>query len=535
MNIHPRSVEYMRVREKQFLNRLFRTTEAQNVRHACLTAHPGLFFGRSEPMPTQEVNAIQAEPNPSPAGAELARAVRKAIPSEGLFAGHEWRISPWPFQLDAEMASEIETLGRVLLQFYRAVNLLYRKSVEGKQPEWVARLLDLGKPAELVALQRAPAFKNELPRVIRPDLLITEHGLSVTELDSVPGGIGLTAWLNQTYSNVGQASRLSLGGDRPEAASGVAQNIEAENQKGDKRDANPALLGGADGMLRGFASIFGGASTVHIVVSEEAATYRPEMAWLANQLDTTRFKVRDSNFSGFSDGDAVYRFFELFALANVPNSRQILELAAARRIRLTPPPKPILEEKMLFALLWNRNLQGFWRQELGEGFFERLRRLAPYTWIVDPSPLPPHAAFPELNLTDWSQLKAMSKKERELILKVSGFSAHAWGARGVYLGSDLAHADWAAAVGAAIANAGRSPYVLQRYHKPRLVAAQWFDFERDQLVPMDGRVRLCPYYCVSGEAEAARAELGGVLATICPADKKIIHGMTEAIFAPCAA
>jgi len=41
---------------------------------------------------------------------------------------------------------------------------------------------------------------------------------------------------------------------------------------------------------------------------------------------------------------------------------------------------------------------------------------------------------------------------------------------------------------------------------------------------MNGRVRLCPYYFVTGEAEAARAKLGGVLATICPANKKIIHG-----------
>jgi hypothetical protein len=70
-------------------------------------------------------------------------------------------------------------------------------------------------------------------------------------------------------------------------------------------------------------------------------------------------------------------------------------------------------------------------------------------------------------------------------------------------------------------------------HKPSLVEAQWFDFDRDELVPMKGRVRLCPYYFVSGEAEAARSQLGGVLATICPPDKKIIHGMTEAIFAPC--
>ena len=91
-------------------------------------------------------------------------------------------------------------MGRVLLQFYRAVNLLYRKSAEGKQPEWVASWLDLGKPAELVALQRSPAFKNDVPRVIRPDILLTEQGVSITELDSVPGGIGLTAWLGKTYS-----------------------------------------------------------------------------------------------------------------------------------------------------------------------------------------------------------------------------------------------------------------------------------------------------------------------------------------------
>ncbi|HWI56766.1 MAG TPA: hypothetical protein VNZ22_06045, partial [Bacillota bacterium] len=247
----------------------------------------------------------------------------------------------------------------------------------------------------------------------------------------------------------------------------------------------------------------------------------------------SRFKVQDANFTGFKDGEAVYRFFELFDLANVPDSRQIFDLAASKRIRLTPPPKPVFEEKMLFALLWNRNLQSFWREELGESFLRRLLRLIPYTWIVDPAPLPPHAAIPELNLTDWHQLKALSQKERELILKVSGFSAHAWGARGVYLGSDLPHADWAAAVDKAIASFGHSPYVLQRYHKPGLVEAQWFDFAQNQLLSIKGRVRLCPYYFVNGDAEAARAQLGGVLATICPADKKIIHGMTEAIFAPC--
>ena len=189
---------------------------------------------------------------------------------------------------------------------------------------------------------------------------------------------------------------------------------------------------------------------------------------------------------------------------------------------------------MLFALLWNRNLQDFWRQELGEAFFNRLRKLIPYTWVVDPTPLPPHAAIPELNLTDWRQLKTLSQRERELILKVSGFSEHAWGARGVYLGSDLSHADWSAAVDKAISSFQNSPFVLQRYEKPKTVETQWFDFEKNEIVPMKGRVRLCPYYFVSGEADAERLQLGGVLATICPADKKIIHGMADAILAPCA-
>jgi hypothetical protein len=435
--------------------------------------------------------------------AERAKFIREQIPAGGLFAGLDWRISPEPFSLGENLAKEIELLGRVLLQFYRTVNLLYRKSAEGKQPEWVARWLDLGKPRELIELQRSPSFKNEMPRVIRPDILLTENSFSITELDSIPGGIGLTGWLNQTYS------------------------------KSEVRSEKIGLIGGADGMIRGFESIFGDAKNVHVVVSEEAETYRPEMEWLANQIGNSKFKIQNSKFGGFAAGEAVYRFFELFDLKNVPNAKKIFELAVEKKIRLTPPPKPIFEEKMLFALLWNRNLQNFWRQELGDSFFARLKKIIPYTWLVDPAPLPPHAAIPDLNLTDWQQLKTMSQKERDLILKISGFSENAWGARGVFLGSDLSQADWSAAVDAALKNFETSPFVLQHFEKPKLVEANYFDFAKNEIVPMKGRVRLCPYYFVSGEGDSSRPQLGGVLATIVPADKKIVHGMSDAILVPC--
>ncbi len=443
------------------------------------------------------------DPVPTPEeSAERAQFIRERLPPNGLFAGHEWRISPTPLALGALLVKSLENLGRVLLQFYRAVNLLYRQSAEGKHPSWVAELLDQGKSPELIELQRASVFKSDTPRVIRPDLLLTEQEFIIAELDSVPGGIGLTAWLNQTYSALA------------------------------KQTSGRGVIGGEDGMLKGFAGIFGDAKAVRIVVSEEAATYRPEMEWLAAQLGP-RFTIHDARFEGFEAGDAVYRFFELFDLPNIASAKMIFQQASEKKIRVTPPPKPIFEEKLLFGLLWNWNLREFWRQQLGESFLQRLQKVVPYTWVMDPAPLPPQGAIPELNLTDWQQLKTLSQRERELIVKVSGYSEDAWGARGVYLGSDLSQAEWSAAVDKGIVSFGRSPHVLQRYHKPRTVDAHWVDFAINRLVPMAGRVRLCPYYFVHGEGDQARAQLGGVLATICPADKKIIHGMRDAILAPC--
>ena len=434
--------------------------------------------------------------------------MRESLPSGGLFADQHWRTATTPFPIGESLALEIESFGRVLLQFYRAVNLLYRHSVLGKEPGWVAGWLDQGKPGELIELQRATAFKNEIPRVLRPDILITENGICISELDSVPGGIGLTAWLNHTYAKL---KDKGLGGQGP--------------------------IGGEQGMIEGFRSIFGNAANVFIVVSAEAATYRPEMVWLCERLNEcegrARFSVRDTTFTQFGPGDAVYRFFELFDLPNVASQQTIFAKAGAKEIMVTPPPKPIFEEKLLFALLWNRNLQSFWRKNLGEAFFQRLLKVVPHTWIVDPTPLPPHAAIPHLNITNWEQLKTMSQRERDLILKVSGYSEKAWGARGVYLGSDLSLAEWSEAVDRALREFPHSPCVLQVYEKPKTIDFPWFDFEVNEIRAMPGRVRLCPYYFVGGEGDATQAKLGGILGTICPADKKIIHGMKDAILAPC--
>jgi hypothetical protein len=447
---------------------------------------------------------------------ERLSAIRAAFPKEGLFAEKEWLLSPDAFPINRKFLSDLEQLGHRLFVFQRACNQLYQLSVKGKQPEWVARYLDAGKPKELIEFSRRKEIRDDLPRVIRPDLILTEKGYIIAELDSVPGGIGLTGWLNQTYSTF-----------------------------------DSDIIGGANGMLDGFRAVV--SNGADIVISQESATYRPEMDWLAGRLNQKHVVagVDDSGSlhevasagitdSGYSwrvapaenyepqDGRAVYRFFELFDLPNIPGIENVLRANAEGRITITPPIKPYLEEKMWFALFWVQPLREFWRRELGEKYFIKLQEVIPYTWLLDPTPLPQHAVIPRLEIHDWREAAKFSQKDRDLLLKVSGFSPLGWGSRGIALGSDLPHAEWEKRIEHALTTFESSPTILQKFHKGALFEHQYWDPNSGELKTMKGRVRLCPYCFV----ESDRVRLRGALATIAPADKKFLHGMTEAILVP---
>ncbi len=424
-------------------------------------------------------------------------AIRAAFPHEQLFADKDFLLSPEPFLIDGPLAEQLEKLGHRLLLFVRACNELYLRSVAGKQPPWIADWLDRGKPPELVEFGRSKESRGDIPLVIRPDLVLTEEGFTIAELDSVPGGIGLTGWLNQTYASFGTHD----------------------------------LVGGADGMIAGFRAILGGGGDV--LVSREAATYQPEMEWLARQMEGALCvhdaEVFNPQFS-ISNPQSLYRFFELFDLPNIPTAPAIMEATARGEVRVTPPFKAYLEEKMWFALFWLRPLRDFWRRELGERHFVELQKHIPYTWLLDPTPLPQHAVIPGLEIHSWEELMHFSQKQRDLILKISGFHETAWGSRSVVLGSDAPQTEWQTAIEQALQSFGTHPYLLQRFHKGRLVEQRFQRTTGGEVETMRGRVRLCPYYFVI----AGKAELRGALATICPPDKKLLHGMKDAILAPTA-
>lgn len=430
--------------------------------------------------------------------------VRSAFPREGMFRDKTWRISPEPFPLSPATVAALERLGPVLHRFQKATNLIHRRSVTGTAPAFVADYLNRGKPQQLQAFGRQHATFEHVPLVIRPDLVLTDDGFAITELDTVPGGIGLTGWLSRTYADLGFAD---------------------------------SIIGGRDGVFSGFSSMF--PKGADIVISEESGDYRPETEWLAEEvakLDGSAKNWEVCQAETYEPGGAaIYRFFELFDIPNLPFAKQLL---ATQKIEspINAPIKAYLEEKLWLALFWSHPLREIWRRELRASNFAWLRKHIPVGWVVDPAPLPHHAILPRLEAQSFEELAEFSQRERNLVLKISGFSEKAWGSRGVHMAMDLSQAEWAEALREAIESFPTHPYVLQEFHKGRIVEHPWVDEETQQLLTLSGRVRLCPYYFTPGAENgrpAGKPKLSGVMATICPEDKKTLHGMPEAIIAPC--
>ena len=466
--------------------------------------------------------------------ANLFAASPGAPPRGDTFTGPataSWRISPCPLLLTHEQSAFFTALGPQLLSFYRALNRLYHDSVRGNQPAWVFRYLDQGKPEGLVTYSRMKRFRESLPAVIRPDVIPTQDGMIITELDSVPGGIGLTAAMGHVYADLEpQHSALS-----PQSWC--------------------ELVGGRNGMVRGFASMLRTAQGRHpgsiaIVMSEEAKDYRPEMTWLAAQLREqglpawcveprqirfTEDGLRLRTENGEDAVGLIYRFYELFDLLNIPKAELIQYAVKKEWAAVTPPYKPALEEKSAFALLHHPILRPYWEKELGTDCFLHLTAIMPRTWLLDPAPIPPTATIPDLSLggravSTWEDLARATQKERHFVIKPSGFSELAWGSRGVSIGHDLPQKEWTDALHNALSSFPATPYILQEFHKGRLFEMDYMDEGTQTIVRMTGRARLSPYYFLTSET----VELAGILATVCPADKKILHGMKDAIMVPCA-
>jgi hypothetical protein len=441
----------------------------------------------------------------------------ESLSKTSLFADKSWKWSNQSWSLPADAIDFLDKLGNAGVSFFRALERLYLKSAKGERifrnkdlkTPWVAEYFDAGKPQWLVNHSRSSAMLGVLPLVLRPDLLPTRDGFALTEWDSVPGGIGLTDHLGRLY----------LRDDAPKMAKAFGQSLlEQAGELGD--DAQFAIL-----------------------VSEESDTYRPEMEWLAEELrrDGLKIDVAAPDEISFSNDcaylkdkkiDIVYRFWELFD-TQIANMSEFANCVESGNLVVTPGMRPFLEEKLSLALLHHPRLQDYWQENLSKEDNELLSKTIPPSWILDPAPVPPGASIdgPLVRgdrLQSWKELSEASKKERSLIIKASGFHETAWGARSVVVGEDVSSDDWTQAVEHALTNFPNPVSILQEFKKPVTMNHPVYNVDA-RIEPMKGRLRLSPYYFLYG----GEAKLSGALATFCPADKKVIHGMKDGALLPC--
>lgn len=440
-----------------------------------------------------------------------------------------WQIAAEPFVLSHEQLAFLEKLGPVLWQFQQAQESLYFKSLNGRLPAWLHQTVDAGKPADLLDLARSQSLKGELPRVLRPDLLLTDKGWALCEIDAVPGGLGFTSALNAMYKEAGFSvveSEQSL----PLAFADWLSALLAE-KTGKAADEIKAA----------------------IIISDEAEDYYKELNWLVETIkerhsinlylvkpeSVTYSSVQAPSITAEAEPvllDGLYRFYELFDRDNVQKLAQLETALVNQQLAVTPPPKPWLEEKAWLAFLHHPDLKAAWLKAMGEAGLSLLKQITPESWLLEPS----GKLYPDLTgtglkaqkapIVQWLDLTQASQKERQLVVKPSGFSPLGWGSRGVTIGHDKSATVWTEKLQEALGAFETTPHLLQRYEKPRTVTIDLLDPVSEQRRPMEGRVRLCPYYLAYPNDEV---KLAGILATVCPKDKKIIHGMKVAAMAPC--
>jgi hypothetical protein len=490
------------------------------------------------------------------------------LPTQALYGstgtGPGWLLSPKPFELSDSQHSALERLGPILYHFMQAIDELYRLSCQSRQnndenkngiPIWIADLYEQGKPDTLLQFARMKRLKSQLPLILRPDLLLREDGgWTLCEIDAVPGGLGFTAALNRFY----RLNNLPVQEGSGTNGQNDLQDPEDLAASGD--EATPTLPSHFLKMLKSLAPTSAGEQPViALVLSDESADYKAEMNWLIDtirhgqegnapypnialvhprELDLIRDRLiyTDAETGQEKPIDVLYRFFELFDLPNIPKIELIQYAIKKGLVVCTAPFKPHLEEKLSLALLHHPALASYWRKALGADDFIWFKSGVPESWVVDPAPVPPQAMIANLTpagepVRDFRALKGLSQKERQLVLKPSGFSPLGWGSKGVTIGHDHPAELWADKVEEALQSFPKMPYVLQSYRSASVLPAYKIDMETQQVTEFQARVRLCPYYFViNGEVE-----LAGALATACPANKKLIHGMKDAVLMPVAA
>lgn len=389
--------------------------------------------------------------------------------SDGDFS---FRVSPTPFKLNKSQKEEMINIGKAICDYMDACVELY------KSDEHIREILDRGKPEK---------YKNVgEPRFLflRPDLILTENGFSICEIETSPFGLGLAEVLNRTYGGAG------------------FDPIVTQNALGNYVQSHIAQNG-------------------TIAYSEKVKAFSGQMDFLAEEVFSGKGKAWDSQ--NISTGSVIKKpeIYRAFYLSDEYKDPKVAAFLQSPHIYV-PTLTPQFEEKALLAFIWDKRYTEFFKQKLGKSSFELLRKSIPKTWILGEEEFV-DGGLPE-GKKDSIELTTLGKSKRKFVLKQSGFNdGSSWGEGVIFL-----HKKGASVAAERIKSALKDKnhlYIIQEFTQGKDVPMTYID-DNNQLISMDARIRITPYFSYRG---SSKGSLIAVKVTGCENTTEYIHAGTSSI------
>lgn len=385
-------------------------------------------------------------------------------------------VGPQPLYLSKAEGAEIEKIGRDVVDFMHAANELYASESDVKD------LLDRGKP-EIFQGAGQPRYL-----FVRPDLLITDQGFSICEIETSPFGLSLAELLNKAYRFVGFDTLVQ------------------------------------DGALAKFLSGHTPAKGT-IVYSQKTSAYAGQLEFLANELlsgTNRKWEAEEVCLTLGKGHPHVYRaFYQHEYLEDLFVNNLTMALLERGLDSVTPSFTPHMEEKALLALIWDKRWEQFLTHRLGGAVFQHLRQVVPPTWVLGQENF--FAPGLPSGISSSEELASLSKSKRKFVLKKSGFGSGSSWAEGVNFLHEKSSERTKTLLVAASQDVG-SLYIVQEF-KSSQQRSMPYDKDTYTIDHMPARIRLTPYFSMVAGDEG---RLIAIKATGCE-NTNYIHASTGSI------
>ncbi len=385
---------------------------------------------------------------------------------------YNFRVSPTPFRMNKKQKDEILIIGKAICDYMDCCIELY------KTDEYIKNILDRGKPDKYL--------KNIEPNFLflRPDLILTQEGFSICEIETSPFGLGLAEVLNRTYGHAG------------------FDPLVTENELKNYIQSQIPSVG-------------------TIAYSDKVNAFSGQMDFLADEIFSGDGKRWDSKKISRQSNLKNKEIYRAFYLSDEYKDKDVALFLQEPHIYI-PNPTPQFEEKALLAFIWDKRYSEFFKQKLGTAEFELLRKVIPKTWIVGEEQYIDEC-LPR-GVKDSISLSSLGKNSRKYVLKQSGFNTgSSWGE-----GVEFLHKMGGAKAGEKIKKALEDKnhlYIIQEFKPGKVVHMNYLD-DNYEIKNMDAKIRITPYFSYRGKS---KGKLIAIKVTGCEKSTEYIHAGTSSI------